>query len=61
MKRSREECGTYTAFFYGGGVGAQDELLSGGSEFSKTSNGQVFVVEIGILTDDVVGLSRLSQ
>lgn len=55
------ESSTYTAFFYGGGLGAQDELLSGGGEFSKTSDRQVFVVEVGILTDDVVGLGRRSE
>jgi hypothetical protein len=58
---SRRDVATYTAFFYGGGVRTQDELLGSGGEFSKTSDGQVFVVEIGILTEDVVGLDRVSE
>jgi hypothetical protein len=37
-------------------VSAQDELLRGGCEVCQTGNGQVLVVEVGVVAEDLVGL-----
>jgi hypothetical protein len=40
----------------GGGVGAQDELARLAGEGGEAGDGEVFVVEVGVVTDDLVGL-----
>lgn len=45
----------------GGRLSAEDQLLRRGSEVGKTSNWEVFVVQLGILANDVVGLYAVCQ
>lgn len=40
----------------GWGLLAQNELLRGGGEVGQTGDGEVFVVEIGVVADEFVGL-----
>jgi hypothetical protein len=37
-------------------VSAEDQLLRGGSEVCETSDGEVFVVKVGVLTKEIIGL-----
>ena len=48
--------GTYSLVFDCGAVGAYNEFLGGGGEIGQAADGEVFVVEIGIIVDGVVGL-----
>ena len=49
--------GSYSFLFYCGRIGAEDELLCRGGEGSQACDGQILVVELGILPEDVVGLA----
>jgi hypothetical protein len=48
--------GTDPLLLQRGAVCAEYQLLRGRSEVCKACNGQVFVVEVGVVADDVVGL-----
>ena len=53
---SRE--GTYAFLGDGGTVSTQYEPLCGGREFGETGDGEVFVVEVWVLSESLVGLGR---
>lgn len=48
---------THALFLEGGAVGAEDKLLRGRGEVSQAGDGQVLVVEVGVVAEDLVGLS----
>lgn len=48
---------THSLFLDGGAVTTKNELLGGCCEFWQTGNGQILVVEVGVLAQDLVGLS----
>lgn len=48
--------GTYALLFYGGAVGAEDQFLGCAGEVGETGDGEVFVVEVGVVAEDLVGL-----
>lgn len=50
------EDGTYALLFDGGAVGADDQLLGGAGEVGETCDGKVFMVEVRIIAEDLVGL-----
>jgi hypothetical protein len=37
-------------------ISTEDQLLRSGSEVGETSDGKVFVVEVGVLTKEIIGL-----
>ena len=45
-----------TLLLDGGRVCAEDELLRGTGEFGKTGDGKVFVVQVGVVTEEFIGL-----
>lgn len=47
---------TYPFLFDGGAVRADDELLSCCCEIGQTADGEIFVVESGIVVDGVISL-----
>lgn len=52
---------THALLLEGGAVGAEDEFLRGRSEVGQACNGQVLVVEVGVVTEPVVGLGEELQ
>lgn len=46
----------HSLFLDGGAVTTKDELLGGCCEVWQASNGQVLVVEVGVLAQDLIGL-----
>jgi hypothetical protein len=48
--------GGYALLFYCRGVGAEDQFLRCGGELGEAGDGEVFVVEVGVLTEDIVRL-----
>lgn len=52
---------TYPFLADRGTLRAHDELLSGGGELGKTANGQILVVQCGVIVNGVVGLARRGQ
>src|SRR4051812_6459252 len=44
----------------GWAVAAEHELLRGRSEFGETGDGEILMVEVGVVSDDVVSLRRKS-
>ena len=47
---------THSLFLDGGAVTTKDKLLGSCCEVRQTDNGQVLVVEVGIIAEDLVGL-----
>jgi hypothetical protein len=45
----------------GGGVGAQHHFRGGGGEVGEAGDGQVFVVELGVVLQDLICLLSLCQ
>jgi hypothetical protein len=58
---SRHEWGgaAHSLFLDGGAVTTKDELLRRRCEVSQAGNGQILVVEVRVLAEDLVGLSRM--
>ena len=54
-----EDRGTYSLFANCRAVCADDQLLGCGGELCETTDGEVFVVEGGIVVDGVIGLQML--
>jgi len=54
--RGRLGSTTYSVLFDGRAVRAQDQLLGCRRELCEASDGQIFVVEVGIVAQDLVGL-----
>jgi hypothetical protein len=50
---------THSLFLDGGAVTAEDKLLGGCCEVWQAGNGQVLVVEVGVLAEDLVGLASI--
>lgn len=49
---------THSLFRDGGAVTTKDELLGSCCKVWQAGNGQILVVEVGVLAQDLVGLSR---
>ena len=47
---------TYALLFYSRAVGAEDESLRGAGEVGEAGDGEVFVVEVRVFAEDLVGL-----
>jgi hypothetical protein len=47
---------TYALLLDSGAVTTEDKLLRGGCEVCETGDGQVLVVEVGVVAEDLVGL-----
>jgi len=50
--------GNYPIFLDGGAVGANDELLRGRCEVRQTTDGEVFVIQIRVIVNSVIGLAN---
>jgi hypothetical protein len=57
VSRHGGERAAYSLLLDGRAVAAEDELLGSSCEVRQTGNGQVLVVEVGVLAEDLVGLS----
>lgn len=51
---------TYPSLFYGRTLGPKNEFLSSRGKFHKTGNGEILVVEIGIIPQNFIGLVKVS-
>jgi hypothetical protein len=49
----------YSSFLDCRAVRSQNQFLRGSCELDETGNGKIFVVEIGVIAQDVVGLSAV--
>lgn len=52
---------TYALFADGWAVRADNQLLCGRGEVGETANGEVFVVETGVVVDGIVGLFAINM
>ena len=55
LPRSRG-LGAYSSFFDGWTIRTENELLCGGGEVKETGNGEIFVVQIVVVAEDIIGL-----
>lgn len=61
MRRFLLRRDTYALFADGCAVCADNQLLCGGGEVGETANGEVFVVQAGVVVDSVVGLFEINM
>lgn len=50
---------TYPFLSDGGAASADDELLGSCCEAGETANGKVFMVEVGVVVNGIIGLSSI--